>query len=123
MTYYSISGIRVGVEFYRSTWVDPPSWFLGLIPLLLKVGAVHGTHYETTNPSLVCTNPTSSGQTAGSNLAVIASVRSSRVGGVGICRRGGSSSSATKDRTEDRASSNREAQDDAWFDEARSERL
>ena len=34
---------------------------LGLIPLLLKVGAMHGTHYETTNPSLVCTNPTSSG--------------------------------------------------------------
>ena len=56
---------------YRSTWVDPRSWFLGLIPLLLKVGAMHGTHYETTNPSLVCTNPTSSGQTAGSNLAVL----------------------------------------------------
>ena len=63
---------------YRSTWVDPRSWFLGLLPLLLEVGAMHGTHYETTNPSLVCTNPTSSGQTAGSNLAVIASVRSSR---------------------------------------------
>ena len=39
--------------------------------MLLKVGAMHGTHYETTNPSLVCTNPTSSGQTAGSNLAVL----------------------------------------------------
>ena len=63
---------------YRSSWVDPPSWFLGLLPLLLEVGAMHGTHYETTNPSLVCTNPTSSGQTAGSNLAVFASVRSSR---------------------------------------------
>ena len=44
---------------------------MGLIPLLLKVGTMHGTHYETTNPSLVCTNPTSSGQTAGSNLAVL----------------------------------------------------
>jgi hypothetical protein len=65
-------------SLYRSSWVDPPSWFLGLIPLLLKVGAMHGTHYETTNPSLVCTHPTSSGQTAGSNLAVFASVRSSR---------------------------------------------
>ncbi len=51
---------------------------MGLIPLLLKVGAMHSTHYETTNPFLVCTNPTSSGQTAGSNLAVFASVRSSR---------------------------------------------
>jgi hypothetical protein len=43
---------------------------LGLIPLLLKVGAMHGTHYETNNPSLICTNATSCGQTAGSNLAV-----------------------------------------------------
>ena len=73
-TGHSVNGVRA----YRSTWVDPRSWFWGLISLLLKVGAMHGTHYETTNPSLVCTNPTSSGQTAGSNLAVIASVRSSR---------------------------------------------
>jgi hypothetical protein len=65
-----------GRSAYRFTWVDPPSCFLGLIPLLLKVGAMHGTHYETTNPSLVCTHPTSSGQM--SNLAVFASVRSSR---------------------------------------------
>ena len=66
--------------------------------LLLKVGTVHGTHYETTNPSLVCTNPTSSGQTAGSNLAVIASVRSSRAM-AGWAPAGGGEALAPRPRT------------------------